>query len=208
MAITQDLRKTLTDPTPLYAVAGTAVLAGEKLREVPALLEKVRAEAPERLASLRETAAPQKVGERAKEAQTKLVSTIDPRHVDLKQLRDSAQSFALRQVGRAAEAAVQARETYDELAERGQRAVHHLRGELAENVEDAAVAIEPEPLEKKEPAAGTAERKAPAARRAPARRPAAKRTPTASTAAATAEQAAKAERPAGRQQKGTGKPAE
>ena len=50
MAIVDDLRKTLTDPTPLYAVAGTVDLTAEKLREVPVLIEKLRAQAPERIA--------------------------------------------------------------------------------------------------------------------------------------------------------------
>ena len=53
MAITDDLRKTLTDATPLYALAGTADLAAEKLGEVPALVEKVRIEAPKRFESVR-----------------------------------------------------------------------------------------------------------------------------------------------------------
>ncbi|MEU8351372.1 hypothetical protein AB0C60_18370, partial [Streptomyces sp. NPDC048845] len=55
MATTDELRKTLTDPTPLYAAVGTADLAAEKLREVPALIEKLRAEAPERFEAVRAT---------------------------------------------------------------------------------------------------------------------------------------------------------
>ncbi|KAB8166942.1 hypothetical protein FH609_011050 [Streptomyces sp. 3MP-14] len=56
MAITDDLRKTLTDSTPLYVAAGTADLAAQKLRELPATLDRLRAEAPERLPKLRERA--------------------------------------------------------------------------------------------------------------------------------------------------------
>ena len=55
MAITDDIVKTLKDPTPLYAVAGTADLAAEKLQRVPALIEKIRAEAPERFEKIRNT---------------------------------------------------------------------------------------------------------------------------------------------------------
>ncbi|MDX2818264.1 hypothetical protein ACFYYN_29450 [Streptomyces sp. NPDC001902] len=153
MAITEDIVKTLKDPTPLYALAGTADLAAEKLKEVPPLIEKIRAEAPERIEKIRGTdpkAVQEKVTAQAKDAQTKaqakvneLLGTIDG---DLRKLRDSAQDFALQQVGRAAEYAVRAKEAYDGLAERGKDAVATWRGEAADQVEDIAVAIEPEPV--------------------------------------------------------------
>ncbi|RKN41830.1 hypothetical protein [Streptomyces hoynatensis] len=53
MALTDDLRKTLTNATPLYVAAGTADLAAQKLRDLPATFERLRAEAPERLPKLR-----------------------------------------------------------------------------------------------------------------------------------------------------------
>lgn len=56
MALTDELRKTLNSATPLYVAAGTADLAAQKLRELPATLERLRAEAPERLPRLREQA--------------------------------------------------------------------------------------------------------------------------------------------------------
>jgi phosphoglycolate phosphatase-like HAD superfamily hydrolase len=56
MAITDDLRKTLSNTTPLYVAAGTADLAAQKLRELPATFDRLRAEAPERLPKLREQA--------------------------------------------------------------------------------------------------------------------------------------------------------
>ncbi|WP_049571996.1 hypothetical protein [Streptomyces sp. SBT349] len=56
MALTEDLRKTLTTSTPLYVAAGTADLAAQKLRELPATFDRLRAEAPERLPKLRERA--------------------------------------------------------------------------------------------------------------------------------------------------------
>ncbi|MDX3214260.1 hypothetical protein PV318_01685 [Streptomyces sp. ME02-6991-2B] len=171
MAITDDIVKTLKDPTPLYALAGTADLAAEKLKEVPPLIERIRAEAPERIEKIRGTdpkAVQEKVTAQAKDAQTKaqakvndLLGTIDG---DLRKLRDSAQDFALQQVGRAAEYAVRAKEAYDGLAERGKGAVATWRGEAAEQVEDIAVAIEPEPV--------------PPARQAPAPGPAAASTPS------------------------------
>jgi hypothetical protein len=190
MAIAEDIVKTLKDPTPIYFLAGSADLAAEKLREVPPLIDKLRAEAPERFEKVR-TADPkvvqEKVTAQAKDAQTKaqakvadLVGLID---TDLKKLRDSAQDFALQQVGRAAEYAVKARETYDELAERGKGAVSTWRGETADQVEELAIAIEPDSEPKASPSGApaseaparpvpAAEKKTPAP---PARKPVAKK---------------------------------
>ncbi|MFJ9618160.1 hypothetical protein [Streptomyces noursei] len=159
MAITtDDLRKALTDATPLYALAGTADLAAEKLGEVPQLVEKIKAEAPKHFESVRSTD-PRDiqalVTKQAKEAQEKLTVLLGSLDGDLKKFRDQAQELALRGVGRAAEVAVQARETYDELAERGRGAVQNWRGGAAEQVEELAVAIEPEPAPKAEAKNGT-----------------------------------------------------
>ncbi|MFB7503499.1 hypothetical protein ACFC0P_08295, partial [Streptomyces broussonetiae] len=55
MAITDDLRKTLSDPTPLYFAAGTADLAYQQAKKVPALVEQLRAEAPARIEAVRNT---------------------------------------------------------------------------------------------------------------------------------------------------------
>jgi hypothetical protein len=180
MAITEDIVKTIKDPTPLYALAGTADLAAEKLKEVPPLLEKLKAEAPERFEKVRGTdpkAVQEKVTAQAKDAQTKaqakvseLLGSIDG---DVKKLRDAAQDFALQQVGRAAEYAVKARETYDGLAERGKGAVATWRGEAADEVVDIAAAIEPEPVAA--PAPVTEPAPAPTAA-APAKKTTAKKT--------------------------------
>ncbi|MER5974018.1 hypothetical protein ABT112_30615 [Streptomyces sp. NPDC002055] len=181
MAITDDLRKTLTDPTPLYAAAGTADLAAEKLKEVPALLEKFRAEAPERIAAVRSTdpkAVQERVTKQAKEAQVtiqgKVNEVLGSLDSDLKKFGQNAQDFALQGVGRAAEYAVKARETYDELAERGQRAVKTWRGDAAEEITEIAVAVEPEPERKPEPTVGAvvASEKA---KPGPAKKPAARK---------------------------------
>lgn len=188
MTITEDLRKTLTDPTPLYAVAGTADLAAEKLREVPALLEKIREEAPERIAAVRATdpkAVQTKVTERAKAAQAKVTEVLGTIEVDAKQWRETAQDFALQQFGRAAEAAVRARETYDELAERGRGVVSHWRGEAAEQnaaADNQATAIAPHeagtaPVEEPKPA----DEARSAVRRPAPRKPAPRKAPTART---------------------------
>ncbi|MEU9093339.1 hypothetical protein ACIOEW_35590 [Streptomyces sp. NPDC087901] len=182
MAITDDLRKTLTDPTPLYFAAGTADLAVQQARKVPALIEQLRAEAPERIEAVRNTdpkAVQEKVAGQAKEAQAtlqaKVTEVIGAFDTDLKKLGESAQDLALRSVGVAAEYAVRARETYEKVAERGEQTVRTWRGETAEEIVEIAVVVEPRKESK--PATVKAEPKAepkPAAKPASAAKPAPK----------------------------------
>ncbi|MEU5472140.1 hypothetical protein [Streptomyces lydicus] len=146
-----DLRKALTDATPLYALAGTVDLAAEKLGEVPQIVEKIRTEAPKRFESVRSTDPKDVqalVTKQAKDAQEKLGELLESLDGDFKKFRDQAQELALQGVGRVAETAVRAREGYEELAERGRGAVATWRGEMAERTEDVAVAIEPDPAPK------------------------------------------------------------
>ncbi|WP_314415463.1 hypothetical protein [Streptomyces sp. DSM 40484] len=186
MAITDDLRKTLSDPTPLYFAAGTADLAIQQAKKVPGLVEQLRAEAPARIDAVRgidPNAVQEKATARAKEAQETLqtkvngfISTLD---TDLKKIGETAQDFALRGVGVAAEYAVKARETYEKVAEHGEQTVKTWRGEAAEEIEELAIAVEPNP----EPAEGTIATPAEAttapaaAKKAPAKKaPAARKT--------------------------------
>ncbi|MFG2633997.1 hypothetical protein ACGFX8_08605 [Streptomyces sp. NPDC048362] len=169
MAITDDLRKSLSDPKPLYFAAGTADLAFRQAKKVPGLVEQLRAEAPARIEAVRNTdpkAVQERAAARAKEAQETLqgrvnefLGTLD---VDLKKLGESAQDLALRGVGVAAEYAVRVRETYEKVAEQGEQAVRTWRGEAAEEIEDLAIAVEgkPEPVE-------VTEEPKPAAKKAP-----------------------------------------
>ncbi|MET8581222.1 hypothetical protein ABZX39_10045 [Streptomyces collinus] len=186
MAITDDLRKTFSDPTPLYFAAGTADLALQQAKKVPALVEQLRAEAPARIEAVRNTdpkAVQEKAADRAKEAQATLQSRVNEfignLDVDLKKLGENAQDLALRGVGVAAEYAVKARETYERVAEHGEQAVKTWRGEAAEEIEDLAIVVEgkPEPVaEQPKPAEARTESAAarkPAAKKAPAPRKAA-----------------------------------
>ncbi|MGW3458645.1 hypothetical protein ACWDE9_03305 [Streptomyces olivaceoviridis] len=201
MAITDDLRKTLSDPTPLYFAAGTADLALQQAKKVPALVEQLRAEAPARIEAVRNTdpkAVQEKATARAKEAQVTLqtkvnefIGTID---VDLKKLGETAQDLALRSVGVAAEYAVKARETYERVAEHGEQAVKTWRGEAAEEIEDLAIVVEgkPEPVAVRDDQPKPAEAKAdlaadkkPAAKKAPAPRKTAPTSTTSTTAKKT-----------------------
>lgn len=194
MAITDDLRKTLTDPTPLYFAAGTADLAVRQARKVPALLEQLRAEAPERIEAVRNTdpkAVQEKVTEQAREAQAvlqaKVTEVIGAFDTDLKKLGENAQDLALRGVGVAAEYAVRARETYEKVAERGERTVRTWRGETADEIVEIAVVVEPR--KESEPAA--APKPAGPAKAAPAAKPAAAKPATTAKPAAAKPAAAK-----------------
>ncbi|MBT2364858.1 hypothetical protein J7E88_05860 [Streptomyces sp. ISL-10] len=190
MAITDDLRKTFSDPTPLYFAAGTADLAVQQAKKVPALFEQLAAEAPGRIEAVRNTdpkAVQEKVTAQAKEAQatvqakvTEVLGSID---TDLKKLGESAQDLALRGVGVAAEYVVKARETYEKVAEHGEQTVRAWRGEAAEEITEIAVAVEPEPAK---PAAKPAEAKTETKKPAPARKPVARK-PAAKKATPSAE---------------------
>ncbi|GGK74280.1 hypothetical protein [Streptomyces flaveus] len=152
MAITEDLRKTFSNPTPLYFAAGTADLAIQQAKKVPTIVEQIRTEAPSRIEAVKQidpNAVQEKATTRAKEAQetlqskvTEFISTLD---TDLKKIGETAQDFALRGVGVAAEYAVKARETYEKVAEHGEQTVKTWRGEAAEEIEELAVAVEPNP---------------------------------------------------------------
>lgn len=159
MAITDDLRKTLTDPTPLYFAAGTADLAVQQALKIPALIEQLRADAPERIDAVRNTdpkVVQEKVATQAKEAQatvqakvTEVFGSFDA--ADLKKLGETAQDLALRGVGVAAEYAVKAREAYEKVAEHGEQTVRTWRGETADEIVEIAAVIEADP--KSEPKA-------------------------------------------------------
>ncbi|MCX5198759.1 hypothetical protein OOK31_33570 [Streptomyces sp. NBC_00249] len=178
MAIADDLKKTLTDPTPLYFAAGTADLAVEQAKKVPGLIEQLRAEAPARIEAVKNTD-PKVVQEKAKEAQEAVTAKVAEVFgaIDPKKLGETAQDLALRGVGVAAEYAVRAKETYDKVAERGEQAVRGWRGEVAEEIVDIAGAVEPEaeraPSEASADGASAEEK--PAAKRTTARKSTAKK---------------------------------
>ncbi|NGO84859.1 hypothetical protein [Streptomyces sp. 196(2019)] len=153
MAITDDLRKTLTDRTPLYFAAGTADLAVQQALKVPALIEQLRAEAPGRIEAVRNTdpkAVQEKVTSQAKEAQATVQAKVSEVFgaldaADLKKLGENAQDLALRSVGIAAEYAVRARETYEKVAVHGEQAVRTWRGETADEIVEIAAVVEAAP---------------------------------------------------------------
>ncbi|WP_436738091.1 hypothetical protein [Streptomyces sp. BBFR102] len=149
MAITDDLRKTLSESRPLYFAAGTADLAVRQARKVPELIEQLRAEAPERIEAVRNTdpkVVQDKAAARAKEAQETVQGKVNEvfavLDTDLRKLGESAQGLALRSVGVAAEYAVKAKEAYDKVADHGEQAVRTWRGESAEGVVQVAELVD------------------------------------------------------------------
>ncbi|MFE4517963.1 hypothetical protein ACFRMQ_27675 [Kitasatospora sp. NPDC056783] len=169
MPITDEIKKTLTDPTPLYALAGAGDLAYEKLREVPGKVEALAADrkgAQEKAAAKLQEAQSLLTG-----AQAKVADTVTTLPTDLKTLQERAQGFALQQVARAVELAVKAKETYDELAERGKVVADKARPgdqEEAARTELAVETVEFEPVADAEPVVETEPVARPAAKK-PAR---------------------------------------
>lgn len=157
MAIADDLKKTLTDPTPLYFAAGTADLAVQQAKKVPGLIEQLRAEAPARIEAVKnaDTKAVQEKAKVAQEAVTAKVAEVLGA-IDPKKLGETAQDLALRGVGVAAEYAVRAKETYDKVAEHGEQAVRAWRGEVADEIVDIAGVVEPQPETQAQPEPETA----------------------------------------------------
>ncbi|MBD0689307.1 hypothetical protein [Streptomyces sp. CBMA123] len=154
MPITDEIKKTLTDPTPLYALAGAGDLAYEKLREVPGKVEALAAD--RQGAQEMATARLQEAQGLLAGAPAKVTEAVTALPTDLKVLQERAQGFALQQVARAVELAVRAKETYDELAERGKVVVDKARPQtdpaqavdLTQAVDPASEAVRPdEPLD-------------------------------------------------------------
>ncbi|HET9173546.1 MAG TPA: hypothetical protein VFN97_29220 [Actinospica sp.] len=136
MAITDEIRKTLSDPKPLYALAGAGDLAAEKIKEAPEHFKDAPALIAEAGATLttianKIAAAPQwrePVEALAKAGATVQGVATKGLRPDGQAIRGAAQTVALQQVGRLLEAAGKAVETYDELAERGKVVVLRYSG--------------------------------------------------------------------------------
>jgi hypothetical protein len=145
--VSDEIRKTLSDPKPLYALAGVGDLAAEKLKGAP---ERLR-EAPTLLAEAGATLTTlaNKIATEAPEQLAKVTSSMQGAATggrpDPQVLRELAQTVAIQQVGRLLEAAGRAVETYDELAERGKVVVERYAGASdsvdGETMDDNAVTV-------------------------------------------------------------------
>jgi hypothetical protein len=131
MTMSDDIRKTLSDPKPLYALAGAGDLAAEKLKDAPDRLKDAPALLAEASAALSTLAT--RIAADAPEHFAKVSATVQETvgkaaRPDTAALRERAQMVAIQQVGRLLEAAGKAVETYDELAERGRVVVGRYAG--------------------------------------------------------------------------------
>jgi hypothetical protein len=113
MTLVKDIRKTVTDTTPVYAAVGVTDLAVEKVREIraAAIAARVRAEAVR--SSLDVTALQ---GEAVKRAE---------------KVAEQAQQLPALALNQTLEVAGRAQETYAELAARGEKLVKRLRTQKA-----------------------------------------------------------------------------
>ena len=108
MTFVNDIRKTVTDTTPVYAAVGVTDLAVEKLREA-------RTRAGVRAAAVRVELDVTTIQERA------------TKHFD--KVSDQAQHIPAHLLDQGAEAAGNARKTYSRLAVRGEKLVKRIRGQ-------------------------------------------------------------------------------
>lgn len=108
MSMNDEIRKTLSDPKPLYALAGAGDLAAEKLKDAPAFLNEVAesvttlanriaAEAPERLAAVRSMLGETQVNLGSVDPRNIDLKNLDPRNLDLKNLDPRAARENLRE---------------------------------------------------------------------------------------------------------------
>ncbi|WHM38046.1 hypothetical protein [Streptomyces sp. BPTC-684] len=198
MAVTDELRNALTDPKPLFFVAGALDLGAKQAAKVPekipVLVERIQTEVPARIEAVRKTdpkVVQDKVVAQAKEAQAavtaKVNEVVGALDGDVKKLGDSVQHFALQAVGFAAESLVKAREGYDKVAERGQEVVKEWRGEAAEEISEIAEAVEPNDSESESEAPAADSSASAEAKPAPARKTTARKSTAKKTAAKPAE---------------------
>jgi heparin binding hemagglutinin HbhA len=123
MAInTADIKKALTDSTPLYAVAGAGDLAVAKLREVPSRFSTLKVE-------------PKLVQDRVTGSLNSIQGDVRAFPERARTLPEKAQAFAQVQLGKATEAyediTGKATETYGDLAKRGKNVVGRIRRQKA-----------------------------------------------------------------------------
>ncbi|MFL6116643.1 MAG: hypothetical protein ACJ786_35595 [Catenulispora sp.] len=135
---------TVSNPKPLYFVAGIGDAAVDALKDAPARLTVAGARAgevatsvAERVAGVAETVQSKiALGELQADAKALRERLTEP---DLRAAREKAQNLLLAQVGRALEVAGKAVETYDGYSERGKAVVERVLAGRASEVEVVTV---------------------------------------------------------------------
>ncbi len=122
----EDIRRTVTESTPVRAAVGATDLAVERVRTVVAHRAETQAKLEERLTKVQHSVEKAVSDFDAKALQAKAREALDP-----KALQAAAQQVPALAVSRALEVASRAEARYESLAERGKVLIERLRGQKA-----------------------------------------------------------------------------
>lgn len=126
MLLGADIRKTVTESTPVLAMVGATDLAVERMRLALANASQVPAEVEARMTKMQSEVEKVVSGLDRKHLQTRLQAALDPKAVQA-----AAQQVPALAVARALEAAGRAETGYEELAERGKVLLERVRNQRA-----------------------------------------------------------------------------
>jgi len=124
MALVADIRKTVTDSTPVFAVVGLTDLAVEKVRDARLKATTVRIDIdPATLQSKAQA----RVTEAAEQAQTQARAQVKAVRTQAETVVEQAQELPALALNRGLEIAGKAQETYETVAARGEKLVKRVR---------------------------------------------------------------------------------
>lgn len=126
MSTIQDIRKTVSDSTPVLALVGATDAAVRQARHLVANASTVQAEVEARVTKLQEGVEKAVKDFDARQLQAKVAEKLDP-----KALQAAAQQVPALALARALEVAGRAEAGYEELAIRGKEVVDRVRGQKA-----------------------------------------------------------------------------
>lgn len=126
MVLGTDIRKTMSESTPVLALVGATDLAVERVRAALANASQMQAEVEARMTKMQEGMEKAVAGFDAKQLQSRLQAALDPKAVQA-----AAQQVPALAVSRALEAAGKAETEYEELAERGKVLLERVRTQKA-----------------------------------------------------------------------------
>jgi hypothetical protein len=126
MATLSDIRKTVSESTPILALVGVTDVAVRQVHYVVSNASTIQSEVEARVGKLQEGVEKAVTGFDAKQLQAKLVERLDP-----KVLQAAAQQAPALALARALEAAGRAEAGYESLAERGKVVVERVRSQKA-----------------------------------------------------------------------------
>ena len=126
MALADDIRKTVSESTPLLAFVGATDVAVQRVRHVIANASAVQAEVEARVGKMQEEVQKAVVGFDPKQLQAKVQDALDPKAV-----QSAVQQVPALAVARALEVAGRAEAGYEGLAERGKTLIERARTQKA-----------------------------------------------------------------------------